>query len=452
MDITKLKIKWNKLLFDLKIHSSDGQEFENLFCKIMQHANEDFLQVDAYGKLGDGSTDGYIFKEKVYYQCYGPRAIKELATEAYTKKKLNNDFESLLDSGREIKKYYFVVNDKFKGISQPIREAMDEINNIHDEIEADFIGANKIKNIFFEKLTDEQIEDVLGINPLENLDFNNAEAVNIRLVLKTMEKYLINKIDALDELNPKVWIYKNDGTDHVKRSLDNYHSIIEGEIYSELIQQIENLGMGYKIAFKAYLNDENKLIELLIANLNKNSRFTMVHYNMDYSNFIFSCLRDIINLYNEFSRTINEVLGNNILSTIDNKYLQINKQIGFETGKLEKTLEEYLNDILNSEDCRAVYLFADEIENSEFLNELQKLHNNSPIFRYNYSKIGNKKIIKYLTSVLESISTDIQFEFSPHIQRNHVIFIKSVFNKEERTQLEELQNRSDLAIYNFFEN
>ncbi|EEM37709.1 hypothetical protein bthur0004_64920 [Bacillus thuringiensis serovar sotto str. T04001] len=57
---------------------------------------------------------------------------------------------------------------------------------------------------------------------------------------------------------------------------------------------------------------------------------------MDYSNFIFSCLRDIINLYNDFSRTINEVLEKDILSTINNKYLQINKQIGFETGKLEK--------------------------------------------------------------------------------------------------------------------
>ncbi|AFQ19569.1 hypothetical protein P9Y62_29580 [Bacillus thuringiensis] len=254
MDIEKLKIKWNKLLFDLKIHSSDGQEFENLFCKIMQLANEDFLQVDAYGKLGDGSTDGYIFKEKVYYQCYGPRAIKELATEAYTKKKLNDDFESLLGNGRKIKKYYFVVNDKFKGISQPIREAMDEINNIHDGIEADFIGANKIKNIFFEKLTDEQIEDVLGINPLENLDFNNAEAINIKLVLKTMEKYLINKIEALDELNPKVWIYKNDGADHVQQSLDNYHSIIEGEIYSELIQQIESLGKGINANLNMYIN------------------------------------------------------------------------------------------------------------------------------------------------------------------------------------------------------
>ncbi|MGG3806417.1 hypothetical protein [Metabacillus fastidiosus] len=95
--------KWNRLLFDLKIYSSEGQEFENLFCKIMHYINDEFLQVDAYGKLGDGKTDGYIPNEKVYYQCYGPRALKEIATEDYAKKKLTADFKGLLKNGKGIK-------------------------------------------------------------------------------------------------------------------------------------------------------------------------------------------------------------------------------------------------------------------------------------------------------------------------------------------------------------
>ncbi|MGG3806418.1 hypothetical protein [Metabacillus fastidiosus] len=321
---------------------------------------------------------------------------------------------------------------------------MDEINNNFSEISAEFIGTNKIKKMFFEKLNEDQIEDILGVNPFKILSINSNDSKNVKLVFKILGKYLKNKIEALEELNPYIRRrFKENG-------LNQYNSIINDEIYNELLQEVNNLGKGYNLALREYLNNESKLIHLLFSNIDKDSAYIIKNYEMDYSNFIFKCLNDIISLYNDFSNIINEVLNFNALNLLDNKYIQIYERIEYTSNELEESLNVLLNNIIKSSNCSRIYVFEDNILNKDFSNNFSSKYNNIMFVQFLYSVFGNDNIIKYLTNILESITLDAEIEFYHHTQKTIIIFINPNFKEDEEVELRRLQNRSNVAIYNLY--
>jgi len=47
-------------LFQLEIYKRNGQDYENLFSKVMRLHNPEFIQIKPQGQYGDRKNDGFI--------------------------------------------------------------------------------------------------------------------------------------------------------------------------------------------------------------------------------------------------------------------------------------------------------------------------------------------------------------------------------------------------------
>lgn len=114
--------------FRLLIHESEGQAFEDLFVKIMQYANVNFVPVKPHGSDGDRKNDGYDPSKGIYFQVYAP---EDASKRPYnTIKKLLKDFEGLQaywNSYTPIQEFYFVINDKYKGVYPKVHTRLKKI-------------------------------------------------------------------------------------------------------------------------------------------------------------------------------------------------------------------------------------------------------------------------------------------------------------------------------------
>lgn len=142
-----------KVLFKLKIYESDATAFEDLFTCIMVQTYPEFKRVKPYGKLGDRKNDGYIRHIGHYYQCYGPEDLTKKETIKRGVKKLSDDFEGLIsywNEAYEVKKFFYVVNDKYKGLPPDIMYEIDKMNIAYDSISIDSLCSDQLESIFIE--------------------------------------------------------------------------------------------------------------------------------------------------------------------------------------------------------------------------------------------------------------------------------------------------------------
>lgn len=153
--------------FRLLVHESEGQKYEDLFIKIMGYANPEFRPIKPHGNAGDRGNDGYVHEEGIYYQVYAPEDLPKNTTTAISKMK--EDFQKLLaywDPISPIKEYYFVVNDKYKGGTHHIINALE---NLKEEHKLEYVGifpASKLEEIFFQLPQDKQ-DAILSIREKE---------------------------------------------------------------------------------------------------------------------------------------------------------------------------------------------------------------------------------------------------------------------------------------------
>ncbi|MDD8025444.1 MAG: hypothetical protein PHI34_02940 [Acidobacteriota bacterium] len=145
-----------KLQFELRIHESNGSQFQIFFEGIMGAAFSDFQKVRPYGNKGDGGNDGYRPDDGIYYQIYSPQNPTEKEAEAALK--LKKDFEKLKINWDEISRirvFYFVYNDKFNGVGIEIDGALAELKRSNYEIEFKRLLAKDLEEIFFNLKTDQ---------------------------------------------------------------------------------------------------------------------------------------------------------------------------------------------------------------------------------------------------------------------------------------------------------
>ncbi|MCF8243647.1 MAG: hypothetical protein K9J37_04535 [Saprospiraceae bacterium] len=160
-----------RLKFRLKVYEKNGQAFEDFFVRVMQAHNPNFIPIKPQGRYGDRKNDGFDRTTGVYYQVYAPEDIT--ARESETIEKLNTDFQGLYNYWHSqvcpIKEFYFVVNDKYKGVYPSLFPELEKIKKSY-EVNADSFLAKNLEDIFLE-LSDEAIIDVLdGFEPLpENI-------------------------------------------------------------------------------------------------------------------------------------------------------------------------------------------------------------------------------------------------------------------------------------------
>ena len=114
-------------LFDNCIREKNAQSFEDFFCEIMKSYDNNFQKVKASGRKGDCSCDGLNLSTDEYYLCYSPEDIKKISTQKNALKKISNDINGILSKWKSIHKIYYVINDKFMGLSPEILQLFDDL-------------------------------------------------------------------------------------------------------------------------------------------------------------------------------------------------------------------------------------------------------------------------------------------------------------------------------------
>jgi hypothetical protein len=164
-----------RMLFMSKIRSLDGMAFQDLVSQILGYADTDFCPIKPWGNIGDRKNDGCVPSKGIYYQVYAP----EDSDKSYmqTIDKVERDFTGLLKhyTPSAIKTYYFVVNDKYKGVHPDISLVMERIKQDNGLEEAKILCAKDLENIIF-KLADDEILTIVGQVPdpskIRRLDYS----------------------------------------------------------------------------------------------------------------------------------------------------------------------------------------------------------------------------------------------------------------------------------------
>lgn len=149
-------------LFKLLIHEADGIAFERLFTSIMNYSEPDFQQIKPWGNIGDRKNDGYIKSKGIFYQVFAPEDIHLKYPDAVSK--IKDDFTGLLSQWSPVNEFYFVINDKYKGVNAEVEIAMNQIVTTNNLVNGGVIVAKDLENKLF-SLTDDQIQTIIGHIP-----------------------------------------------------------------------------------------------------------------------------------------------------------------------------------------------------------------------------------------------------------------------------------------------
>lgn len=179
-----------RILLKNKVLGYSGQKFEDLFVEIMTKSNIEFQAVKAYGNIGDKKNDGFIRSTGTYYQVFAPENIEKKRAVYNAEKKLETDLRGLVknwDDVCKIKKFFFVINDKYTGIPQPIIAKIIELNKLEEfsDIDIDVFSAKDLEKVF-DSLDDGQIYDIVGCIPNQDMPLLEYDA------LQETVSYLMN--------------------------------------------------------------------------------------------------------------------------------------------------------------------------------------------------------------------------------------------------------------------
>jgi hypothetical protein len=177
----------SRILFKNKIHEADGQKFEDLFSAIMNYKEPDFTQIKPWGNIGDRKNDGYIRNKGIYFQVHAPEDIKKSYPEVI--KKIQADFRGLQSQWDNIQEFYYVVNDKYKGVNADSEKLLETIKQSNSLTECKFIMAKDLENMLYD-LDDDQIITIAGNIPdpanLSSLDYDILKEILVHLKSKSL--------------------------------------------------------------------------------------------------------------------------------------------------------------------------------------------------------------------------------------------------------------------------
>jgi len=217
-----------RILFKNKIYKSDGQAFEDLFTQIMNYAEPDFKQIKPWGNIGDRKNDGYIKSKGIYFQVYAPENIQNNYPEII--KKLETDFTGLLNQWNKstpIKEFYFVVNDKYKGVNADAEQVMKNIVKNNNLENGEIKTASYLEDLLFD-LSDDKIINIVGFIPkpsdIKNLDYSVLnEVINFIMHLSIQQ----GSIEDLSVPNWDIKIQFNNLSNRTKSFLDQGFLLVQ---------------------------------------------------------------------------------------------------------------------------------------------------------------------------------------------------------------------------------
>lgn len=156
----------SRILFKLKIHEANGNRFEDIFVAIMNYLDPTFQAIKPWGNIGDRKNDGYIPDKGVFYQVYAPEEIQNSYPDVI--KKLENDLEGLLKQWTNVKEFYFVLNDKYRGINADAAQILINLIKKHNLVDGGFITPKDLERMLF-SLDFDQIVNIIGHIPYPNV-------------------------------------------------------------------------------------------------------------------------------------------------------------------------------------------------------------------------------------------------------------------------------------------
>jgi len=202
-----------RVLFKNKIYEADGQKFEDIFSAIMRYAEPDFQSIKPWGNIGDRKNDGYIKNKGIFYQVYSPEDIKTSYPAVISK--LKTDFNGLITQWTPVKEFYFVVNDKYKGINADSEKALEEIKKKNKLEESKFLTPKDLENILF-LLDDDQIFSIIGFLP-DPINLKTLDYSVINEIIKYISSKYLQNVDeniVVPEWSEKIIFNHLDGLPH----------------------------------------------------------------------------------------------------------------------------------------------------------------------------------------------------------------------------------------------
>lgn len=253
----RVQNSWFSNTLELKLYKYDGYESECFIRDIFFKVDSRIKFTKPQGKKGDKGNDMFNPETGEYYQIYSPQSLISKNLE----KKIEEDFKKLYDYWNKIypiKKYYFVINDKFKGVYPDVYKVLEKIKNTYN-VEYELIDCRKIKNIFMELSVDDK-EDLLGPillddDLIEKLDYNalnevieyiiNADSeekpIDDLKAIKFEEKLKINNLDNLICTKLNYGSYYISSLEAYFNSLGNNRRDEIGEKLNEIYQEAKKI-------------------------------------------------------------------------------------------------------------------------------------------------------------------------------------------------------------------
>jgi len=249
-----------RTIFRLKIHESDGSAFERLFTDIMDYAEPDFKQIKPWGNIGDRKNDGYIRSKGIFYQVFAPEDIRFKCPDAVAK--LKDDFSKLIAQWSPVNEFYFMINDKYKGVPPNAEVTMSQLIKDNNLANGGILTAKHLENTLF-SLADDQILAIIKYIPdpsKTQLDFSVLNEV-IQFIMKLplnnavppdLEMPDWEKKIQFNRLSAATAIYLNNGYLQVIH-LNQYLDSNSGFLADELRDRMNEI---YNFERKTYSSDE----------------------------------------------------------------------------------------------------------------------------------------------------------------------------------------------------
>lgn len=208
-----------KIIFQNRILTYSGQQFEDFFVSIMTKSNPSFYPVKAYGNIGDEKNDGFDRTTGTYYQIFAPEDLHKDQTVYDAIKKLKTDFKGLYEHWNDtipIKNFYFVINDKNKGLPPLIHKAIIELDKEYNDISINPFTAKDLASIFDLLNWDSRL-DVIGFIPDEILPVVEIDALNdtvshlmkVELTVTSLDSFIVPDFDEKILFNGLSEVVKN---------------------------------------------------------------------------------------------------------------------------------------------------------------------------------------------------------------------------------------------------
>ena len=154
--------------FKIAVLQANATQFEILFSKVKNYVHPDFAQVKPHGNIGDRGNDGWLPSSGTYFQVYAPEELSTNNEKAQTKVKDDfNKLKAYWSTITPIRNFYYVLNDKFQGVSAHISKTLSEIQRAESLDASGVYDTACLERELF-ALPEDQICSVLGVSPISS--------------------------------------------------------------------------------------------------------------------------------------------------------------------------------------------------------------------------------------------------------------------------------------------